>query len=388
MESNALKGLKQRMDSIQHIEEHIYLKKGGMWFGLIFGLSFALMVWGRYVYHLQRNQMVIPWVEIIAGLFLCSFIWGMVGYLSGFMKSAGKVILVIALTSFATPWFVWLVKVLNENGVWFLNRHHWSFLIHLGDALQLRLFFIGLWGIVIGVFFAILLRWLIPYAWDFTNAKGRTTLKSLGVFMLCFPLTFLFSSITYDMLHQDFQETLTGLYEGFMMMDPDNPERPFLTWSMGKTGLEKNPTWEWPSGEFIIQLVDYDADTLDKFFFDLIYGDGTAIRCQGGSGSMQFCGNVSSTYQQLMGILIQSVLNKKYDTLQCEDCDPHLSTEVILSLDALGSNFIGNYEIRKIAQYGGAVSMRAHFKSGYELTCRFRGEGPIVVDSCTGENVD
>lgn len=387
MDEKIPKGIIQRQDFFRHIEEHIYLKRGGMWFGFIFGLSFALMVWGRYIYDLWRNAMVMPWLEIIAGIFLCCFIWVIVGFLSGFMKSTGRVALISAITAFATPWLVWLAKILDENWVWFLDRSNWDFLIHFGDAQRLRLFFIGLWGIGIGAFSGLLLRWLIPHAWDLTNSKGRTTPKSLGVFLLCVPLTILFGSITNDMIHQDYQETLMGIYQGFSAVNPDKHERPFLTWSMGKMGLERNSTWEWPRGDFVIQLVDYNADTMDQFFFDVIYRDGTAVRCQGGSGSMQFCGNVSDTYRQLMEIFIRSGLNQQYDALQCESCDPYLSTEVILALDVLGSNFIGNYEIRKDAQYGGAVSMMAHFDSGYELICRFRGEDPIVVDGCTGQFV-
>jgi hypothetical protein len=385
MDDKTPKAVEQlRMSRYRHIDEHIYLKRGGMWFGIIFGLSFALMVWGRYIYALRRNAMVMPWLEIIAGLSLCGFLWAMVGYLSGFVKSTSQVVLISIIAAFATPWLVWLAKILNENWVWFLDRRNWSFRIHLGNALMSRLFFIGLWGIGIGAFSGVLQRWLIPHAWDLTTSKGRTTLKSLGVFLLCLPLTILFGSITYDMIHQDFQETLTGVYQGFKTMNPDDPERPFMTWRMGKEGLESNSTWEWPRGEFIIQFVDYDANTMDQFFFDLIYPDGAAVRCQGGSGSMQFCGNVSDTYRQLMEILIRSGLNQQYDGLQCEICDPALSAEVILSLDALGSNFIGSYQIHKAAQYGGAVSMMAHFDSGYDLSCHFRGEMPIVVESCTG----
>jgi hypothetical protein len=361
-----------------------YLKVGSMWYGLIFGLSYALVFWGRYAYKILRSSMAFPWLEIATGTVLCVFIWLMMGYLSSLRRSAAWVIILGAIAAGITPWMVWLAKTIDENAVWLVNRETWSFVTHFGRALQSRLFFIGFWGIGIGAFSGLLVRWLIPHAWDLTTSQGRTSLKSLGLFLLCLPLTILFGSISSDELHKDFFDSLTSLYEGFSQFDPEETRRPFLTWRYGEKSLVNNTSWEWPMGDFTLHLVDYNADTMDQFFFDAAFSNGMTVRCQGGSSSLQLCGNVLDTYTQFVDMIIQGGLNRRLGDLQCETCDPSIRPEILASLDQLRPNFTQVYDIHKSYQRGGAISMTADFDNGFELICNFRGEDPIRVESCKG----
>jgi hypothetical protein len=269
--------------------------------------------------------------------------------------------------------------------VWFMNRQEWSFVTHLGDALRYRLFFIGFWGLGIGAITGVFARWLIPKSWDLTTTSGRTSLKSIALFLLCLPLTILFGSVSSDLLHKDFFESLTGTYEGFRTFDPEETRRPFLTWRYGDKPIELNMSWDWPTGDFILHLVDYDANTMDQFFFDAVFSDGSAVRCQGGSSSLALCGNITDTYWQLMDRMIQGGLNRRLGDLQCQACDPSISPELLNSLDRLRVNFTETYDIFKSYQRGGAIGMTAHFDHGFELVCNFRGEDPIRVESCIGK---
>ena len=201
------------------------------------------------------------------------------------------------------------------------------------------------------------------------------------------PLTILFGSVSSDLLHKDFFESLTGLYEGFSNMDRDETRRPFSTWRYGGKPVESNLSWEWPVGDFTLHLVDYNAETMDQFFFDAVFSDGSIARCQGGSTSLSLCGNVLDTYSQLMEMMIQAGLNRRLGDLQCAACDPSIRSDLLIALDRLRPNFTQEYDIIRSYQYGGAVSMTAHFDHGYDLVCNFRGEDPIVVESCTGRTL-
>jgi hypothetical protein len=366
-------------------ETGAYVKTGSMWYGFIFGLSYALVLWGRYAYQIWRNSMAMPWLEILLGIVLVVLIWVLEGYLGSTKRSIAWVILLGAITAGITPWIVWLTKTIGENAVWLLDRKNWSFVTHLGEALRYRLFFVSLWGIGFGALAGLLGRWLIPHAWDLTTASGRTSMKSFGLFLLCTPLTILFGSVSSDLMHKDFFESLTGMYEGFSNVDPDESRRPFLTWRYGGKPIESNLSWEWPRGDFTLYLVDYNADTMDQFFFDAVFSDGTTVRCQGGTSSLALCGNVSDTFWQLMDRMIQAGLNRRLGDLQCETCDPSIRSELLISLDRLRPNFKQEYDIVKSYQHGGAISMTAHFDQGFELICNFRGEDPILVESCIGE---
>jgi hypothetical protein len=372
----------------QHKADGDYFIRGGLWFGLIFGLSFGLIVWGRDIYYVLKNSVVLPWVEFVAGLLLCVLGWAIAGYLSGFVRSVGWEVFIFIVVAVATPWLVWAAKVLGENSCWLKDHRNWSFIIHFGEAVKLRILFTGLWGIGIGGFAGILQRWLIPHAWDYTTSGGRTSIKSLGVFLLCLPLTILFGSVTTDMLHKDFHETMSAAYQGLRSYSLEETRRPFLTWRYGNKDVEVHTSWQWPQGDFTIHIVDYDADTLDQFFFDAVFDDGPTVRCQGGSASIQFCGDITDFFEQQMVLMIESGLHQEIDDLQCELCDPHLEPEVVMDLKHLAPDFTESYQVTKSFQYGGAVTMMASFDTGYELTCNFRGEDPIVVDSCTGQYRD
>jgi hypothetical protein len=366
-------------------EAGAYLKIGSMWYGFIFGLSYALILWGWYAYQIWRNSMMMPWLEIFSGIVLVVVIWVLMGYLSSTKRSVGWVILLGAITAGITPWLVWLAKTIGENAVWFMDRQNWSFVTHLGEALRYRLFFVSLWGIGFGVVAGLLGRWLIPHAWDLTTASGRTSFKSVALFLLCLPLTVLFGSVSNDLIHKDFFESLTGIYEGFSTLDQDETRRPFVTWRYDDKPVESHLSWEWPSGDFTLYLVDYHADTMDLFFFDAVFPGEPTVRCQGGTSSLALCGNVSDTFWQLMDRMIQAGLNRRLGDLQCETCDPSIRSQLLISLDQLRPNFTQEYDIYKSYQRGGAISMTAHFNQGFELTCNFRGEDPILVESCLGD---
>jgi len=378
----------ERTTAFPNRDRHTYLKRGGAWFGLIFGLSYALIIWGRHAYQLWRNSVALPWLEIVVGLILCSLVWAIAGYLSGLESSVGKAILLSITAGVATPWLIWMVKTLDENLVWLADRENWSFVVHCGDAYRVRLFFISLWGIGVGGFAGALQRWLIPHAWDLTSSSGRTSLKSLGVFLLCLPLTIVFGSVSNDLLHNDLHKMYKATFEGHSTFDPDETKRPLPTWSYGNKNVEVTWVREWPQGDFVIHPVDYNAESMDQFFIDVIYAEGITIRCQGGRSSMRLCGNVSETFRQQMDHMIQSGLSRELEDLRCAECDPYIKPEVIASLYHLRSSFTENYDIIKNHQYGGAVTMIARFDTGYEMICRFRGEDPIVVESCTGQASD
>jgi hypothetical protein len=380
----ALKRLAWPSPDSRDAEWQAYTRTGGAWFGLIFGLAFAIVVWVPHAYHLWRYSMAQPWLGIIAGLVLCGAGWAIAGCLAGTSRSAGWAVLICAIAGLATPWLVWLAQMVGENSGWFMHRGIWGLVIHFGSALQTRLIFVGLWGAGLGAFVGMLERLLLPRSWDVTSSGGRTTLRSLGVFLLCVPLALLLGNVTDDLLQSDLQEALVATHQGLRDLSSGEARRPFLTWTFGGKEVEVASSWEWPRGDFVIHLVDYDADSMSQFFFDAVYDDGTTVRCQGSSASIQMCGNVSDTLQQQMKRLVQHGLDQELEALRCEACDPYIEPGVIESLGDLSSNFTEKYEISKGAQRGGTVLMVARFDTGYELTCRFRSEDPMVVDKCTG----
>jgi len=363
---------------LQDDQRRVNARKGGGWFGLIFGLSYALVVWGPHAYFMYNHAATIFWAELLLGLIACTFFWIIMFNISGFFRPTIYAMLLGALAGFATPWVIWYSKLAVEQLAGLGPE------VNIGEALRTRLFFIGFWGLGVGTLGGLIERILLPRAWDLTSTSGRYSMNSVAVFLVCLPLTVVFGSVTSDYLHAGLEEGLLATYEGILDVQSGQSKRPLSTWRYGGKDVEVLSSKQWPKGEFRISLVDYDAETMEIFFFDVVYADGETVRCKAYGSALQVCGNLMETLQQQMDILIQKGLSQQLDSLSCDNCDPYIKPSTIISLYALSPFFETKYLLSKVDQRGGAIRMMAQFPSGFQLTCTFRSEEPIVVEECFG----
>jgi len=357
--------------------------RGGAWFGVVFGLSYALLFWVSHARALNESAGVLPILEIIVGSILFVAFWALIGFLAA-NTLVRWALLLGALAGFLTPWVIWFAKTLQENWIRFIERGDWDIFYRSGTALHSRLFFIGIWGIGIGLFTVLLERLLLSRAWDFTSASGKITLRSISVFLVCLPLSLLFANVSNDMLHKEYHEIISGTYENLSSLATQEIRRPFITWRYGSKEVDVTSTWEWPQGDFTLYLVDYDSESMGKYYFDAVYDDGSVVRCMGGSSSVQFCGNLTDTLQQMMETIVVAAWDQDLQALLCQECDPYIGPDVANELADMRQNFSGGFRVYQEAHYDSTIAVVARFESGYRLRCYFRGDEPIVVEKCSG----
>lgn len=210
------------------------------------------------------------------------------------------------------------------------------------------------------------------------------TLRSIGVFLLCLPLTVLFANVSDEMLHKEYHEIILGTHENIISLATEETRRPFFTWRYGNKKLDVTSSWEWPQSDFRLYLADYDPDSMGKYFLDVVYDDGSLVRCMGGSSSMQICGDLEDALQQMMEAIIDGALNRDLRAMRCQECDPYIDPAVAIELLGIGWEFSADYEVSRETHYGSTIAMVAQFDSGYRLRCYFRGDEPIVVEKCYG----
>ena len=179
-----------RQTILPEVKRGGFLRWGGFWFGLIFGVSYAIIVWGHHAYFMLRHSAVVPWAEILSGLVLCGLFWALTRVFSGFFRPVFCAMLWGALAGFATPWIVWFSKGIGAC----IAGIHLNTVV--SQALETRLFFTGFWGLGIGTFAGLLERILLPMAWDVSSSSGGFTTRSYAILLLCLPLTILFGIIT------------------------------------------------------------------------------------------------------------------------------------------------------------------------------------------------
>ena len=377
--TEAYRGHDVRQTILPEVKRGVYLRRGGFWFGLIFGISYALTVWGPHAYFLLRHSAVVVWAEILLGLVLCGLFWAFTRFFSGFFRPVFWAMLWGALAGFATPWIVWYSKGIGANlaGI--------NLDIVIGEAISTRLFFIGFWGLGIGAFAGLLERMLLPKAWDVSSSSEGFTTRSFAVLLFCLPLTILFGIVTNDYLHSGMEEGLQAAYNKILEIQSGESDPPLITWRHGKKIVEIESGWEWPDGEFQLHLADYETETMEEFFFDIDFEDGPTVRCKAYGSTIQVCGDLTDTLEQTMARIIQSGLSQDLESLWCEICDPYIRPSTILSLKELSPNFDAAYVFTTVSQRGSNIEMNAQFNSGFELTCLFKDEEPIVVESCSGQ---
>jgi len=364
-----------RKSILLDVQRRAYASRGGAWFGLVFGLSFALVVWAPHTYFMLKNAATVFLAEILLGVVSCAFLWISLFYISGFFRPTLYAMLLGALAGFATPWVIGYSRLISQQWAGMGST------INIGEALKTRLFLIGFWGLGVGALGGLVERILLPLAWDFRSTNGHYSLSSIAVFLVCVPLTVIFGSVTSDYLHSGLEEGLLTTYEGIVKVKSGESRRPLSTWRYGGKDVDVS-TNKWPSGEFKITLVDYDPESMEFFFFDVVYKDGMTVRCKAYGSALQTCGNLTDTLRQQMDRIIQSGLHQQIDSLRCESCDPYFKPSTIISLTALSPFFESEYVFSEVSHRSAATQMTAQFPSGFELICEFSSEEPIVVEDC------
>ncbi|MBN1920284.1 MAG: hypothetical protein JW892_03500 [Anaerolineae bacterium] len=372
--------------SIQRI-----LRGGGALFGIVYGLCFALFLWGRDGLLLAQSAAEWPWLSLILGLPTALLIGGIAGWVATLSSSAAWSVVVWV---FANAALGWLAGHLPCEGVSFAI----GFLDPRVSGLELIPFTpyheTALWVVIGGLaLIGLALGLAQPYAieafWDRLGSEARAKSRGLRLFLnfKVLPLVLwgaplalisavvailMFSSYRIApprQVHHLIQTTLAG---GEARVQAEGLNQ----YAAQRYGARFTPVY--------VQHFNHPyraTDTVHTIYVDTAFDNGFVMRCCVVSGTLSSCDDVSALYPVWMESL---VAGGRAGTQPWKELPQELrvgaEVEAILAQgkDALA----GDFSVHRAVQHGGVLWLEARFTSGAALTCRFRGLYPVMVEAC------
>lgn len=367
------------------------LRGGGALFGIVYGLSFALFLWGREGFLLAQSAAEWPWLSLTLGLPTALLVGGIAGWLASLISSAAWSVVIWVLANAALGW---LTGHLPCEGISFAI----GFLDSRVSGLELIPFTpyheTALWVVIGGLaLIGLALGLAQPYAieafWDRLGSEARTkprglrlflNLKVLPLVLWGAPLALISAVVAILMfssyriapprqVHHLIQTTLTG---GEAQVQAEGLNQ----YVAHRYGARFTPVY--------VQHLNHPyraTDTVHTIYVDTAFDNGFVMRCCVVSGTLSSCDDISQLYPVWMESL---VAGGRAGTQPWKDLPQELRVEepaeaaLRQGKDALA----GDFSVHRVEQHGGLLWLEARFTSGAALTCRFRGLYPVIVEAC------
>ncbi len=367
------------------------LRGGGALFGIVYGLSFALFLWGREGFLLAQSAAEWPWLSLTLGLPAALLIGGIAGWLATLISSAAWSVVVWVLANAALGWLTGHLPCEGISlAVGFLDsRVSGLELIPFTPYHETALWVVISGSALIGLALGLAQPYAIEAFWDRLGPEARAkphvlrlflNLKVLPLVLWGAPLALISAAVAILMfgsyriapprqVHHLIRTTLTG---GEAQVQAEGLNQ----YVAHRYGARFTPVY--------VQHLNHPyraTDTVHTIYVDTAFDNGFVMRCCVVSGTLSSCDDISQLYPVWMESL---VAGGRAGTQPWKDLPQELRVEepaeAVLrqGKDALA----GDFSVHRVAQHGGLLWLEARFTSGAALTCRFRGLYPVIVEAC------
>jgi len=354
----------------------------GTAYGVVFGLTFALITWGYDALQLVAADANLAWSKLAVGVPLCLAICVLVGNLAGtFPQTAVSV----ALWTVAGTLLGLIAGHIPFEGrnliVWLVDPRLWGLVVFpYGSSAAVRTTLILMVGAGVGAASGLLERLALEWAWDRATPGGRMSMQSWATLLVCLPLTLLLTGATDEMINQPLrapQRSVERLISLTLAGKSEQAEARGLNVGAVKTFRESF------SGDFDTYLVSYDLSPPQIAYVDAVFDNGFALRCRTVGNVVAFCDDVSPRLEGWMDDLIFAGIHGERRWMDRPNPAIIVEDQVVRWLQDHPTQLSQTYELSRAGQQGRFVFMSARFDTGFEIVCRFRGTQPVAVDQCT-----
>lgn len=359
------------------------LRKLGVLNGLLLGLALAMGIWGWEAINLLEVPVVLRYPSLIFAALVLVAGFALVGWLTGRLEKVGMVLLIWLVTAVLSTYLIAYQPTLGRTlTVWLADRRFWGRPVYPFSVDSLVAPVIaGFFIILLLLLLAVLQNYRLELASSEVNANGRLQFRAWLQLLLPLPFVFIAGLVTRDVVgdpsalalqavHQAVQRTVNyegdlyqlGLREG-LNYSAFNSVRDQLTadYTMAIGGLE-------PEASITYVVIHF--------------ANGSWVNCRLISEFLSFCYDAAPPYT----VGLASIITGEALPEGCLGCLPQVSQEWQTWLRTQGAASAGTPQIRRLAQWGGYVLMRAE-TDDYALDCWFSGISPAQLDYCeTVEN--
>ncbi|MEJ5310204.1 MAG: hypothetical protein WHX52_10550 [Anaerolineae bacterium] len=359
------------------------LLRAGAGYGLLFGLGFALFVWGYDALALSRSSADMAWAKLLLGLPCALVIGGITGTIGAWSPSLLLTTCLWAVAFGGIGWLAghipftgmnWLAGIIDPR---FAGLTPWPYTE--GSALRTLLVVIAytVYGFGVGYVETLALEW----AWDRTTPAGRMRVGAWAVLLVAW-LVALPPVFVLDYL---------------VMADVRTPQ--VRVADLIETYLEGGEAAVNAAGQNIAEAQRYGArftpeytlyfsgfDPTDRTFYtgytDVVFDTGFALRCSVRGGRVTFCDDLCQKLDMRVGQMVQAAKTGARPWLEDKMKTFTVTEAVVAWLQSHQAQLSDTYRVTITAQKGHWMFVTAYFDAGAALTCRFSGNTIVTVDQC------
>lgn len=354
----------------------------GTAYGFVWGLFFALFVWGYDALQLTLIHAEMPWAKLFLGLPVSLAVGTLLGFLSALISFGPVSALLGAL---AGGFLCWLAGHMPYEGgnlaAWLLHPDLWGVdIFPYGFAANVRMWLTVPVGVVLGAAAGYMQVWAVEWAWAGATARGRMGLRSWLVLLISVPFLLAVAAVV--------DTVVSGPWRAPQVRVADTIERVRTGVSPAQQDASYRsikPFRDRLVGAYVTCLADYEVETSYFTYVDAVFESGLVLRCRvAGGEQVVYCEDFGKKAVGWMDDLIRAGRSgerrwqrQPIQTLEVEET-------VVAWLRDHAAEMEGDYQVEPLDRSGGCFRLAARFQSGFTLICRFRGGSPVVVEWCGG----
>jgi hypothetical protein len=373
------------------VESGRLFQSAGIAYGLVFGLSFALIIWGRDAVLLASIGANLAWAKLLLGLPISVLICMLVGWLASLSSSTAVYVVLWAITGALLGWLTGRLPYDGGNvAAWLADRRLWGLPVFpYGESAQTRTELLLLIGVGIGIAVGFFESLAVQWAWDRATPRGRMSLQSWAVLLVCIPLVIPAATLAEDLVYQRVRVPQQRVGESVALALSGANEEAFK--QRGLNYFAFDTFYEDLSQNYLIHLAGYrDIGGYTSTQIDVVFEDGFTLRCETTEVGMflspehrvLICADISKKYAGWMDDLIHAGLTGERRWINDPMRTLNIEEDVISWLRSHDDQLSESYQVTRAGQQGRWVFMAARFDTGFEMICRFHGTSSIQVDRC------
>ncbi|HOT90897.1 MAG TPA: hypothetical protein PLJ78_13065 [Anaerolineae bacterium] len=360
------------------------LLRAGAGYGLLFGLGFALYVWGYDTLTLSRSSADMAWGKLTLGLPCLLVIGGLAGLLGAWTPSTLLTTCVWAFTLAGIGWLAghipftgmsWLAGIIDAR---FAGLTPWPYTGANALRTLLVVLAYAVYGFAVGYVETLAIEW----AWDRATPDGRMKIgawsRLLVAWVVALPPVFVLDYLVMAPVRTP-QVRVADLIETYL----EGGEAAVSATGQNIIEAQRNGPRFTPRYTIHFAGFDTTTETLYAGYSDVIFDTGFALRCLVMGEQVTFCDDLSAKLNLRIGQMVQAAKTGERPWLAGQMKTFSVSEEVLGWLQTHQAQLSDTYRLTITAQKGPWMYVTAQFDTGATMTCRFYGNAVVTVDQCT-----
>ena len=359
------------------------LLRAGAGYGMLFGLGFALFVWGYDALALSQSLADMAWAKLLIGLPCLLIIGGIAGTVGAWSSSTLFTTGMWAMTMAGIGWLAghipftgisWLAGVIDPR---FAGLSPWPYIDATAARTLLVMIAYTVYGFAVGYVETLAVEW----AWDRTTPAGQMKLGAWSVLLVAWvvalPPTIILDYLVMTPVRAP-QVRVANLVETYL----EGGEAAVS--AAGQSVIEAQRHGARFTPDYTIHFSGFDTTTKTLYaaYSDVVFDTGFALRCIVMGDRITFCDDLSQKLDVRIGQMVQAGKTGERPWLTSQMKTFNVTEEVITWLQTHREQLSDTYNLMITAQKGNQMFVTAQFSTGAKIECRFQGNAVVTVDQC------